>query len=88
MLPGALIQPLGTEEFAVWVTLNGLGIPAFVGYGELKQAIIDDIRAWKWKLTARTVARIIGSQAEQTFGGPDVIAGVLAVSACNCRDVR
>lgn len=83
---GPSAQPYGAGEFAVCVALNGLGIPAIGAYPGLKEAIKEGIRAWNWKLTAKTVARIVGPQVVKALGGPVGIGVALSWAAVSCRD--
>ena len=83
---GAATQPQGVMEFAGCVLFHGLGGDIIANAPGLIADTKDAIRAWKWGLAARTVARIIGPAAVKTLGGPWGIAASLALAAPGCTN--
>ncbi|MGV9197178.1 hypothetical protein ACTOVL_08305 [Arcanobacterium canis] len=85
---GSLVPIAETRSagsFALCVGVNGLGIPAAGASPGLVAAIKEGIRAWNWGLTAKTVARILGSSATKALGGPIGIGVALGWAAWTCR---
>lgn len=83
--PGLAITPLGVGDFAKCVALEGLGIPAAQASPGLVAAIKEGISAWNWGLTARSVAKILGTAAVKALGGPVGIGISLGWAAWSCR---